>query len=389
MPDLDASRNMRCTRSCSWEKNRIFTGSSVLLLVFAISIVAISTAAASPTCTSCGASEWDPSAFLNSDEVPGALPTNTGSVVAGGAAKDTDSSSDADSSLNAENNDAGASEAGTDVAPDAHSSQFPNGGMLKAMSSVTSSDLVLDASGSDQYAKSHIKGAIHLPAESFLAEDGTLKSVDDLAAALGEAGVSREDSVVVYGDPLDSGEATFAVWVLSYLGQASVKLLDGSLEDWSSKGLPVESVTVTVAQAEYVPEPDEDLLANYEDARSGLSQIVDARSLQEFSLGRISGASLVDPADVVDDSKIRDTSGLSDAFSGLDKDRNVIAYSDDGIKASLLWFSLRLMGYDSSLYTWKDWESHQISSEPIELGSSAASNSEGSVTKGYKKLGAT
>ena len=68
----------------------------------------------------------------------------------------------------------------------------------------------------------------------------TLKTDEELAKVLGEAGVSRDDSVVLYGNKESSGEAEFAFLVLSYLGQKDVKLLDGSLADWKAAGLPEE-----------------------------------------------------------------------------------------------------------------------------------------------------
>ena len=108
------------------------------------------------------------------------------------------------------------------------------------MKSVSSSDVVMDVSNEDSYAKSHVKNAIHIPTKNFLDGEGNLKTNEELAKVLGDAGVSRDDSIVLYGSKESSGEAEFAFLVLSYLGQKDVKLLDGSLADWKAAGLPEE-----------------------------------------------------------------------------------------------------------------------------------------------------
>ena len=108
------------------------------------------------------------------------------------------------------------------------------------MKSVSSSDVVMDVSNGDSYAASHIKDAIHIPSKDFLNSEGNLKTDEELAKVLGDAGVSRDDSIVLYGSKESSGEAEFAFLVLSYLGQKDVKLLDGSLADWKAAGLPEE-----------------------------------------------------------------------------------------------------------------------------------------------------
>ncbi len=85
--------------------------------------------------------------------------------------------------------------------------------------------------------KSHIENAIHIPTKDFLNGAGNLKTDEELASILGDAGISRDDSVVLYGNKESSGEAEFAFLVLQHLGQKDVKLLDGSLADWKAAGL--------------------------------------------------------------------------------------------------------------------------------------------------------
>ena len=118
---------------------------------------------------------------------------------------------------------------------------FPNGVILKPMKSVSSSDVVMDVSNVDSYATSHIKNAIHIPSKNFLNGEGNLKTDEELAKVLGDAGISIDDSVVLYASKESSGEAEFAFLVLRHLGQKDVKLLDGNLADWKAAGLPEEA----------------------------------------------------------------------------------------------------------------------------------------------------
>ena len=64
--------------------------------------------------------------------------------------------------------------------------------------------------------------------------------------------------------------------------------------------------------------------------------MVDARAYQEFGRNRIPGAIPIDPEHVLGDGRIKDPA----------------IYSEDGLNASIVWFALQLMGYDSRLYMW-------------------------------------
>jgi thiosulfate/3-mercaptopyruvate sulfurtransferase len=92
---------------------------------------------------------------------------------------------------------------------------------------------------------------------------------------------------------------------------------------------------------------------------NGGAQIVDARSAQEYALGSIPGAVNVPVEKVMDNESIRDMAKLEEAFSGLEKDRPVVVFTNIGVQASVLWFALTLSGYDARLYSWRDWTENQ------------------------------
>jgi len=244
------------------------------------------------------------------------------------------------------------------VEPESRTGLFPAGELLKPMDSFSGPDVVVDVSNQRSEGEAHIKGAIDLPIKSFLFDDGTLRPVSETAAILGAAGISQEDAVIVYSDTFRSGEATFVLWLLCYLGQDDVKALDGSLEDWSRASLPLETKKNVHSLANYSPSMRSELLASYDFVKSGAAQMVDARTFQDFGKAKIPKAFFISPEQILENGKLKAAASLTDTFAKLDQKRPVVVYSNDYFSASLVWYALQLMGFDSRLYTWQDWQAH-------------------------------
>ncbi|OPY56579.1 MAG: putative thiosulfate sulfurtransferase [Methanosaeta sp. PtaU1.Bin112] len=308
---------------------------------------------------SCSAGNWDPSSFLKIE-------------VGGETAQPVSTPNSADGNSQ-----------GSPQEPLDRSDSFPNSQILKPMKSVSSSDVVVDVSNGNSYYTSHIKNSIHIPTREFLDETGNLLEIESLAKIFGDAGVSREDSLVLYGTSQGSGEAEFAFLVLSYLGQKDVKLLDGDLDDWQTAGLPVEVTENKKTVLKYTPEVKSAILADYEYVKSGQPQIVDVRPFVDFGMGRIPGSVALDPTNLITRDRIKDGDDLSLVFSRLTKDKPIVVYSSDYSRSSLVWYALQLMGYEASIYAWEDWKMHETQDSqeaPAESEESAASSR-------YTKLG--
>lgn len=245
------------------------------------------------------------------------------------------------------------------IQPTYRSDLFKNGYLLKSLPAVSSSELILDISNNYSPGDAHIRGAIHIPSKSFLYENGTPKSIPEIARVLGDAGVSRDDSIVVYSDSFKSGEATFVLWLLKYLGHGDVKALDGGLDDWTKASLPLETGQNSRNATNYTPAVKPELLANYDYVSSGTPQMVDARVFQEYGKERIPKAFFIGPDMVLEGGKIKAGDKLNDTFAKLDMDRPTVVYSTDFLNSSLVWYALQLMGFDSRIYTWQDWQEHK------------------------------
>ena len=340
------------------------------IFLYLISLIFIAMSITSPALAGCSCSvgNWDPTSFLNS-ELGSGQPVQTGSVEDGGAGAE-----------------------GPQTKIDSQSERiaaFPGTNMLKSLKSVSSSDVVIDVSNGNIYEKSHIKNAIHIPSSDFLNGDGNLKADEQLAAILGGAGVSKNDSVVLYGSKQSSGEAEFAFLVMKYLGHVDLTVLDGSLSEWNMAGLPNETAQNTLPPVEYTPVIVADVIADYDYVKSGQAQIVDVRPFTEFGKGRVPGSIALDPSNVVKADRIKDKEDLSGVFSRLDEEVPVVVYSDDYARSSLVWYALQLMGYEASIYTWEDWKTHESTTERT-ITAADVNEAEGDTAGSkYTKLGTT
>lgn len=248
---------------------------------------------------------------------------------------------------------------GVYVAPGSRADLFPDSGMLKSLDAISEKDVVLDVSNRRSPGEAHIRGAEHIPAKSFFYENGTLRSVSELAEILGGAGISNQDAVMVYSDSFSSGEATAVLCMLRYLGQEDARALDGGLDNWIAASLPMETKENVRAPVSYAARPRADLFVDYDFVKSGQAQMVDARSFQDFGKARISNATFISPENVLEEGRLKGGAGLKDIFARLNASRTTVVYSDDIYSASVVWYALQLMGFDARIYTWQDWQAHE------------------------------
>jgi len=232
--------------------------------------------------------------------------------------------------------------------------------MLVSPENVSPKDILLDISpGATRY----MEGAVNINYEGFLGEGGQLKSAAEIATLLGEAGISNNDSLVITGECLPCGggpsPAFFSYWLLRYLGHEKVRVLDGSIDDWTAAGRNISNKSATKQKTVYVTHLNPNLLANYEFVVNGGAQIVDARPARDYGIGSIPGAVNIPYENVLVNESIKPEEDLQKVFAGLEKDRPVVVYTNVGVEASLVWFALQPMGFDTSLYSWRDWLENQ------------------------------
>ncbi len=225
---------------------------------------------------------------------------------------------------------------------------------------VLSKDVVLDISPS---ATSYIEGSVNINYEGFFEKGGRLKSVSEVAKLLGEAGISRNDSIVIAGECLPCGggpsPAVFTFWLLKYLGHEKVSVLDGGIEEWTAAGRNTSNESAIRSKTDYIPDLKPELFATYDFVLNAGAQIVDARPTRDYGIGSVPGALNIPYESVVEDERIKPQEDLQKIFAVLDREQPVVVYTNVGVEASLVWFALTLSGYDARLYTWRDWLENQ------------------------------
>ena len=105
-----------------------------------------------------------------------------------------------------------------------------------------SPDLVVLESNEDilLYDTGHIPGARKIDWHTDLNDADTRDFVDGAAFAklMGEKGISRDSTVVLYGDK-SNWWAAYALWVFTLFGHEDVRLLDGGRDKWIAEGREV------------------------------------------------------------------------------------------------------------------------------------------------------
>ena len=230
-------------------------------------------------------------------------------------------------------------------------------GMLAPIDGVSSAEILLDIS---KNATEHIPGSIAISYTRFLHE-GNLKSVEEISQILGEAGISKEDSIVIYGECLTCGggpaPAMLVYWMMRSLGHKNVRVLDGTVSDWAAAGKPVAKETTIRPATNYTPQVNDEFFATYDLVKNGSVQIVDARPSQDYANNSIPDAYNIPVASMIREGKINDEAKLERAvFAILNKNQPVVVYTGQPTLGSVAWFALKLMGFDAKLYSYQNWQ---------------------------------
>jgi thiosulfate/3-mercaptopyruvate sulfurtransferase len=235
------------------------------------------------------------------------------------------------------------------------------------------------------YASGHIEGAVGWDWKRDL-QDPTVRdlaSAEALAQKLGEAGVTPETTLLLYGDN-NNWFAAYAYWALRYYGHDRVKLVDGGRVKWEVEGRPYTTEVPHYTPTQYrFPDPPREELRAYRDqvlAALGKVGLVDVRSPAEFSGellapenlpqegaqrgGHIPTAVNVPWASAVrEDGTFKDAAELRQLYAGkgITPDREVIAYCRIGERSAHTWFVLKeLLGYPQVRNydgSWTEWGS--------------------------------
>ncbi len=227
------------------------------------------------------------------------------------------------------------------------------------------------------YHLGHIPGAIHFNTDDL--ENGSprwrLRETKELHQAIGQAGITPDTTVIVYGEKLIAAARVW--WVLKYAGVRDARLLDGGFEAWAEAGYPVEKESRLPRPVEFAAPVASHLLATTEYVRDRLHSsgvwMADVRSMEEFT-GRTSGYSYLDAKGRIPsaaplgdgddgahiyrqrDGRLRPPAeilahwrkqGIVPAKDGRRFEREVVFYCGGGWRSSVAFFYAWLLGFEN------------------------------------------
>jgi thiosulfate/3-mercaptopyruvate sulfurtransferase len=235
------------------------------------------------------------------------------------------------------------------------------------------------------YEVGHIPGAVKIDWHTDLNDPVERDYIDGaaFAALVGGKGISRDSTVVIYGDK-NNWWAAYALWVFTLFGHTDVRLLDGGRAKWIAEERELITDRESAPTVEYpvVERNDAPIRAYLSDVLDHLGNpLIDVRSPEEFSgarttapaypeegalrAGHIPSAQNVPWAKAAaDDGTFRPANELNEIYregAGLKDGDSVIAYCRIGERSSHTWFVLtHLLGFDGVRNydgSWTEWGS--------------------------------
>ncbi|OWK40191.1 Thiosulfate sulfurtransferase, rhodanese [Fimbriiglobus ruber] len=233
---------------------------------------------------------------------------------------------------------------------------------------------LLDARLKAEYEKGHIPGAVWVDTKALqaLARPESITNETAWASALAPLGLGADIRVVFIYDNARQHDAARVWWSLVYAGVPRVGLVDGGFDRWTKDKRPVSTEPAKVSLAQFRPQLHDKSLASRDEVGKAESNVLDARSAEEYSgerksrtnptapTGHIPGARNLDSYSLVDtDGQFLDTDSIRRRFAeaGFVTDKSVIAYSAGGNRSAIAIFALERIGVPSRHYVggFGDW----------------------------------
>ncbi|MGI6648831.1 MAG: sulfurtransferase [Bacillota bacterium] len=242
--------------------------------------------------------------------------------------------------------------------------------------------VVIDARPEKDYNSGHIPGAVSAVWQSFTSMEGkkpgdpgwgVLLPKEQLAAKIGQLGVSGDKPVIVYAQPPGWGEDGRILWMLKMAGIKDVKILDGGLAAWKAINDEISKDKVQPAPVKFeIASLDESMNATTDWIISNQKniKIVDSRSSKEYGgatdYGEVRGGHLPGAISLPfenmfnQDGTLKSSDEIKQLFTaaGLNLDDEIVTYCTAGIRSAHMSQVMRMVGftkarnYDASYHEW-------------------------------------
>jgi thiosulfate/3-mercaptopyruvate sulfurtransferase len=227
------------------------------------------------------------------------------------------------------------------------------------------------------YADGHVSGAVYVSPVAIRdakAPPTFLPTPAAFEEMMGRLGISDATRVIVY-DERGGIYAARLWWILNYYGHANVALMNGGWIKWTAEQRPVSTAAPAPAAAKFTARPQANWVATASDVVAAIGKpgitIVDARTQAEIDgkdLRNIKRGGFVPSSvpvyweDLLDPQAktFKPAEELKKIYEarGIVPSKEVIAYCQVGMRASVDLFALHLIGYDKlrNYYgAWEEW----------------------------------
>jgi len=235
------------------------------------------------------------------------------------------------------------------------------------------------------YDTGHIPGAIKIDWHTELNDPVVRDYLEGEAFAdlMSRKGISRDDTIVIYGDK-SNWWAAYTLWVFTLFGHQDVRLLNGGRDAWVAQGRPLTKDVPTPPATSYpvVERDDSQIRAFKEDVLGHLGKpLIDVRSPEEYSGerthmpaypeegalrgGHIPTAKSIPWATAAEaDGRFKSHGDLVDIYltqQGFEPGEDIITYCRIGERSSHTWFVMKyLLGFTNAKNydgSWTEWGS--------------------------------
>jgi thiosulfate/3-mercaptopyruvate sulfurtransferase len=240
--------------------------------------------------------------------------------------------------------------------------------------------VLLQIGENKDYDKGHIPGAQFLDYESISTPHGQglmleLPPVEQLVSVFERLGVSNRSRIILYFGTNWVTPTTRVYWTLDYLGIGDrTSILNGGMVAWQATHHPVSTEVKQPAKGSITPAPRKEIVVDAEWVSSHLNKptvtMIDARTHEFYNgsqsdgnprSGHIPGATNISYLDVIDqdNNKFKSADALKELFraAGLKPGNLMVSYCHIGQRATVLYFTAKMLGYDAKMYdgSWEDW----------------------------------
>ena len=264
----------------------------------------------------------------------------------------------------------------------------------------TEPTVIIDTRNPDAYAAGHIPGAVNVHEIFTYLATSTPEGIEELktkfADAFGKAGLSGQETAVIYEQSMNSGfgQSCRGYFLLSMLGYPKIKVLHGGFDAWAAGSLPVTAEVPSPAPAAFTIVPEAgSILIDYKAMLAALDKpgiaLLDVRDVDEWigessspygkdfcpRKGRIPGAvwlewyRMMKPTPEGPRFKSSDEILAECATVGITQETPVYLYCFKGARASNTLLALKNAGVkDVRMYfgSWNEWS--RDPSLPIDEG---------------------